>query len=136
MSGATIFTKTQEKKADGTVVEHFLDAGSNPPDGVLVTYYLKEKPEVPVTLTFLDRDGNEIKTFKSEEKKPEAGGAEARTANCHTRRKTSRKCPPNPASTASLGICATRTPRASTASSRRKGTCPARLPRPAPIRCA
>ena len=47
MSGATIFTKTQEKKADGTVVEHFLDAGSNPPDGVLVTYYLKEKPEAP-----------------------------------------------------------------------------------------
>ena len=47
MSGATIFTKTQEKKADGTVVEHFLDAGSNPPDGVLVTYYLKEKPSGP-----------------------------------------------------------------------------------------
>jgi hypothetical protein len=73
MSGATIFTKTQEKKADGTVVEHFLDAGSNPPDGVLVAYYLKEKPDGPVTLTFLDRAGNEIKTFKSEEEKPEAG---------------------------------------------------------------
>ncbi len=73
MSGATIFTKTLEKKADDTVVEHFLDAGSNPPDGVLVTYYLKEKPEGPVTLTFLDGAGNEIKTFKSEEKKSEEG---------------------------------------------------------------
>ncbi len=67
MTGATILTKTQEKKADGSVVEHFLDAGSNPPDGVLVAYYLKEKSEKPVTLTFLDRDGNEIKTYKSEE---------------------------------------------------------------------
>ncbi|MGI8857141.1 MAG: WD40/YVTN/BNR-like repeat-containing protein, partial [Thermomicrobiales bacterium] len=72
MTGATILTKTQEKKEDGAVVEHFLDAGSNPPDGVLVTYYLKETPGTPVTLTFLDRDGNEIKTFKSEEKKPDA----------------------------------------------------------------
>jgi hypothetical protein len=81
MSGATIFTKTQEKKADGSVIEHFLDAGSNPPDGALVTYYLKGKPEGEVRLTFLDNQGNEIKTFKSEEKKsegeeqkPEPGG--------------------------------------------------------------
>ncbi len=67
MTGATILTKIQEKKADGSVVERFLDAGSNPPDGVLVTYYLKEKAEKPVTLTFLDHDGNEIKTYKSKE---------------------------------------------------------------------
>jgi len=67
MTGATILTKTQEQKADGAVVERFLDAGSNPPDGVLVTYFLKEKPDKPVTFTFLDGSGNEIKTFKSEE---------------------------------------------------------------------
>ncbi len=109
MSGATILTKTQEKKADGTVVEHFLDAGSNPPDGVLVTYYLKEKPDAPVTLTFLDRDGNEIKTFKSEEKKPEAEsrgsiGEPSPTLSPQSCRYLS---PCSRASTASPGICAT-----------------------------
>ncbi len=70
MTGATILTKTQEKKADGSVVERFLDAGSNPPDGVLVAYYLREKPEGDLTLTFLDTQGNEIKSFTSA-KKPE-----------------------------------------------------------------
>ncbi len=74
MSGATILTKTLEKRADDSVVEHFLDAGANPPDGVLVTYSFKEKPDKPVSLTFLDHDGNEIKTYTSEEEKPEAGG--------------------------------------------------------------
>ncbi|MHB8644246.1 MAG: WD40/YVTN/BNR-like repeat-containing protein [Thermomicrobiales bacterium] len=72
MTGATILTKVQEKKADGAVIERYLDAGSNPPDGVLVTYYLNETPDKSVTLTFLDSEGNEIKSFKSDEKKPDA----------------------------------------------------------------
>ncbi len=67
MTGATILTKVQQKRDDGSVIERHLDAGSNPPDGVLVTYYLKEQPDTPITLTFLDRDGNEIKSFRSEE---------------------------------------------------------------------
>src|SRR5690606_37236129 len=57
--------------------EEFLNAGANPPGGVVVTYWLKEKPEGEVTLTFLDADGNEIRTFSSEEKGSEPKGDES-----------------------------------------------------------
>ncbi|MBO0782280.1 MAG: hypothetical protein J2P37_25965, partial [Ktedonobacteraceae bacterium] len=39
----------------------------NPPDGVIVTYYLKEQPEGEIKLSFLDASGQEIKSFSSEE---------------------------------------------------------------------
>ena len=42
-----------------------LDAGENEPAGVRVWYWLKDKPEDEVTLTFLDAGGEEIKTFTS-----------------------------------------------------------------------
>ena len=52
--------------------KHFLDAGKNPPAGLVVNYYLKEKPENDLTLTFLDSSNQEIKTFSSsgDEDKP------------------------------------------------------------------
>ncbi len=43
----------------------FLDSGENPPNGAVITYYLKEKPEETITLTFKDAEGNEIKAFHS-----------------------------------------------------------------------
>ena len=42
-----------------------LDAGENEPGGVRVWYWLKDKPEDDVTLTFLDADGTEIKSYTS-----------------------------------------------------------------------
>lgn len=68
MSGTVMVTVRRTKKANGVVVDRNLDAGQNPPDGVIVTYYLKEKPEGDITLTFLDAKGAEIKTFSSQEK--------------------------------------------------------------------
>ncbi len=50
---------------DGTVKRTYLDAGENPPDGAVISYYLKDKPEGEVTLTFMDADGNEIKRYSS-----------------------------------------------------------------------
>ncbi len=64
----------------------FFEAGRNPTDGVVINYYLKEKPDAPISLTFLDASGNEIKTFKSEEKKPEDG--EKRAESQHAARPT------------------------------------------------
>ena len=55
--------ETQE--ADGTMTATYLNAGMNPPRGVVVTYYLKQKPEGPVTVTFLDSRGQEIEHFSS-----------------------------------------------------------------------
>ena len=44
-----------------------LDAGENEPAGVRVWYWLKDKPEDEVTLTFLDANGDKIKTYSSKE---------------------------------------------------------------------
>jgi photosystem II stability/assembly factor-like uncharacterized protein len=52
-------TPTGEKK------ERLLDAGENPPSGVIVHYRLDEVPEGDLTLTFLDADGREIRSFTS-----------------------------------------------------------------------
>src|SRR5438552_11057023 len=69
-------TYRQQEIATGEKVDKYLDAGQNPPDGVIVHYYLKEKPEGEVTLSFLDANGKEIRAFSSEEKKQEQSEAE------------------------------------------------------------
>ena len=38
-------TYTEVRGPDGETFRKFLDAGENPPHGVIITYYLKEKPE-------------------------------------------------------------------------------------------
>jgi photosystem II stability/assembly factor-like uncharacterized protein len=48
--------------------------GHNPPNGVMVHYYLKTKPEGDIKLEFLDVKGDTIRTFSSKEEKKE--GAE------------------------------------------------------------
>lgn len=45
--------------------ETYLDAGKNPPDGVIVTYWLREKPEGEVALSFHDARGRLIRGFTS-----------------------------------------------------------------------
>jgi photosystem II stability/assembly factor-like uncharacterized protein/uncharacterized protein (DUF2164 family) len=42
--------------------------GKNPPDGVIIDYYLKSKPASEVTLEILDTKGNVIRSFSSKEK--------------------------------------------------------------------
>ena len=64
---------------DGEVERVMLDCGENPPSGVVVHYYLKEKPE-EATLTFLDAEDNEIRSFSS--KKPDGeDSATTKTGN-------------------------------------------------------
>lgn len=65
--GATLLTYRMVKNERGAKVQKLLDAGQNPPDGVIVYFNLKEKPEGEVTLTFLDAAGNEVRTFSSKE---------------------------------------------------------------------
>jgi len=75
-AGVFMVTYEQKEQPTGEKVNRYLDAGQNPPDGVIVHYYLKEQPEGKVTLTFLDAEGKEIRSFSSEEK-PEATAQEA-----------------------------------------------------------
>jgi photosystem II stability/assembly factor-like uncharacterized protein len=66
-TGVTTIIAKRKQKPNAGAVDYNLDAGQNPPDGVIVTYYLQQKPDEEVRLTFLDAQGNEIKTFSSEE---------------------------------------------------------------------
>jgi hypothetical protein len=68
------------EKPDGTSETHLLDAGENPPDGLMLQYYLREKPKEPITLTIRDADGNEVRTFSSKAEKAPPAAAEAEGA--------------------------------------------------------
>lgn len=54
----------------GTQDEVVLNAGKNPPDGVIIHYALAEEPEGEVTLRILDAEGNEIRAFSSNSDDP------------------------------------------------------------------
>jgi photosystem II stability/assembly factor-like uncharacterized protein len=58
------------EQPDDEPKKQFLDAGENPPDGVVVYYYLPEK-ELEIALTVRDADGKEVNTFGPKPKKPE-----------------------------------------------------------------
>jgi hypothetical protein len=75
-TGAFVVAYRQQEKAGGEKVDKYLDAGQNLSNGVIVHYHLQEKPEGEITLTFLDANGKEIRTFSSEEKKKEQPRAE------------------------------------------------------------
>jgi hypothetical protein len=53
----------EDKSPTGEQVRQILDGGENPPNGVIVTYTLPAEAEVEITLTFLDAEGTEIRTF-------------------------------------------------------------------------
>ena len=57
----------------GEAIRKTLDAGENEPHGVRVWYWLKDKPDGEVTLTFLDSEGAEIKAFSSKKVDADAG---------------------------------------------------------------
>jgi photosystem II stability/assembly factor-like uncharacterized protein len=72
-TGAWVAAYREIARPNGDTERAYLDAGQNPKDGVYVTYWLKEKPAGEVTLTFLDAEGREIKSFSSEEHKRPVG---------------------------------------------------------------
>ncbi len=77
MTGPVTVTYRLRETPMGTNGEEFLDAGKNPPDGAIVTYYLKAQPEEEVTLTILDAQGNVIRTFSSKSEEPPRVPAQA-----------------------------------------------------------
>ena len=67
------------KTTMGAYQAKFIDAGANPPDGVIVHYWLKEEPSGEVRVTFFDSSGNEVRSFTSASEEapwvPAAAGA-------------------------------------------------------------
>jgi hypothetical protein len=64
-TGAGIFRVLPVPRPDGGHDTLFLDAGQNPPSGVVVHYYLPDPSPRDVTLTFLDGKGRELRRFDS-----------------------------------------------------------------------
>jgi photosystem II stability/assembly factor-like uncharacterized protein len=59
-------TFTETTTDDGVTTRTFLDSGTNPPAGAVVTYHLREEPIGPVTLRIRDGDGRLVREFGSE----------------------------------------------------------------------
>lgn len=53
--------------------------GQNPPSGTVINYYLKEKPDTPITLEFLDEDGTLIRTFTSRKEEDKSAPSQRRS---------------------------------------------------------
>ena len=65
MIGSVGSAYRQVEAPTGEKKERLLDAGENPPNGVVVHYWLREAPPGDLTLAFLDADGREIRSFTS-----------------------------------------------------------------------
>lgn len=67
-TGVTVLTaRREENPATGEKRDRLLDAGQNPPNGVVITYYLREQSDDELKLTFLDASNQEIESFSSKE---------------------------------------------------------------------
>ncbi len=55
----------KEETPEHGVKHTYLDSGTNPPQGAVITYYLPEAPESTISLRIDDADGKEVKSFKS-----------------------------------------------------------------------
>jgi photosystem II stability/assembly factor-like uncharacterized protein len=63
MTGPVTVSYRGEETPQGTVIQKYLDAGQNPPDGVIIHYTLPENVSGKVTLRILDDAGNEVRAF-------------------------------------------------------------------------
>ena len=69
----------KEETPEHGLKHSYLDSGTNPPQGAVITYYLSEKPDATITLRIDDAGGNEVKTFKSLHADEEEKAAGTRT---------------------------------------------------------
>jgi hypothetical protein len=65
LAGSLGYAYRQVEAPTGEKQEQMLDAGQNPPGGVIVHYWLREAPAGDVVLAFLDAEGREIRAFTS-----------------------------------------------------------------------
>ena len=65
MVGPVTVTTRLDRDLYGNLVEQFVDAGENPPDGVLVHWWLPSETEDEITLSIHDADGNELRSYSS-----------------------------------------------------------------------
>jgi photosystem II stability/assembly factor-like uncharacterized protein len=66
-AGGLTMSFEQVTTPDGKTKNISLDAGDNPPEGVVFQYYLPQQPKDDITLTIKDADGNEMRSYSSKE---------------------------------------------------------------------
>jgi photosystem II stability/assembly factor-like uncharacterized protein len=78
MTGPVTVGFQRTDAASGEVVENFVDAGRNPPEGVIIHYWLREaqQPE-GVKLSILDAQGNEVRSYSAKRDKDASAEPEA-----------------------------------------------------------
>jgi photosystem II stability/assembly factor-like uncharacterized protein len=98
MAGSVGYAYRQVDTPTGEKKEVPLDAGENPPSGVIVHYWLPEAPAGDLTLTFLGADGRELRTFTSRrEATPAAPVPTAPPGATGGEEPTAQEAPPQPA---------------------------------------
>ncbi|HEX8997764.1 MAG TPA: hypothetical protein VF812_17175 [Ktedonobacterales bacterium] len=65
MTGPVTVAYRLVKAADGTTRKKYLDAGANPPSGVIFHYALAEAPSEAIELSIHDANGETLRTFSS-----------------------------------------------------------------------
>jgi hypothetical protein len=65
LAGSVGYAYRQVESPTGEKEERLLDAGENPPGGVIVHYWLREAAAGDLVLAFFDADGREIRSFRS-----------------------------------------------------------------------
>jgi photosystem II stability/assembly factor-like uncharacterized protein len=65
MTGPVTVAYKPTESASGAKTEQFYDAGQNPPDGVIIHYWLPDKVAEGVTLTLLDAQANEVRSYRT-----------------------------------------------------------------------
>jgi photosystem II stability/assembly factor-like uncharacterized protein len=68
-AGTMVVTYRDRTLPTGELSEDLLDAGTNPPGGVIVYYHLAEQPTGEIRLTILDEGGQTITSFSSKSEK-------------------------------------------------------------------
>ncbi|PZC50426.1 MAG: Sortilin, neurotensin receptor 3,/Sortilin, neurotensin receptor 3 [Chloroflexi bacterium] len=67
-SGPVVFSWFTEKDAqDNLVSQTYLDAGENPPDGVIICYSLNIEPKAAIKLKIVDSRGRVVNNYQSKE---------------------------------------------------------------------
>jgi len=64
MGLGSAITFTESKGEHGEQERLMIDAGENPPQGVIIYYWLHEEVDAPIELAILDKENHEIKRFK------------------------------------------------------------------------